>query len=192
MQKYKTFAFIASVVIALLVPLLIAVQANRNMASYPVVKFEIEPYDPRDLLYGHYMTFAFKWNWKGGSPDKTACSGENCCLCVGEGDLPEVSLSACPADNAAPLPSCRHMVKGRYSGGEFFDVGINRYYVDESIALPLEKLFRDKKEKFSLALGLKPNAKPVVGTLYVGDQTLKDYLSTHDGRVPEEQPIIQP
>ena len=187
MQRYRPALVAASIFLAIFLPMLTALKAHQDMASYPIVKIEIEPYDPRDLMYGHYMQFAFKWNWKGGSAVKEDCTSRDCCLCANTQDNPEVSLMTCPPAGQ-DTPSCKYILKGRYFGGDRFDIGINRYYVDEKIALPLEKLFVDRKEKFFLGLGTAPNGKTIIEKLYIGDQSLSDYLASHDGRVPQETP----
>ncbi len=181
MHKYKTHAIVLSIILAIVVPLYTAVKAHRDMSSFPIVKFDIEPVDPRDLMYGHYLTFAIKWNWKGGSGDQQECSYGECCLCVdGAPKNPEVSMKACPP-KSEEFPSCNYTLRGNYYGGNTFDAGVTRYYVDEKAALPLEHLFRDKKASFSIGLGMKPHGKPVVEKLYVNDMPLKDFLGLHSG-----------
>lgn len=174
MQRYKTPALIASVLIAVLIPLAAAYKAHMEQRSYPVVRIAVEPYDPRDLMYGHYMRFFFLWNWK---ENAVAVNGE-ACLCVGEGnDNPPVSMMSCRV--AYEGGACAHIIKGRYQGMQRFDVGINRYYVDEKVALPLEKLFRDKKEEFSVGLALRPDGAPVLEKLYVSGMPLEEYIRLH-------------
>lgn len=197
MLKYKYPLVIASIVLAVAMPLFGAFKAHKEMRSYPVVKFDIEPYDPRDLLYGHYMTFQINWNWKQNA-GKSACEGQDCCLCVGDGDVnPEVSVSQCPKKGET-LPACKYIIPGgSYPGfapeGETadptFDADINRFYVDERFALPLENLFRDQKEKFSIGLGMKSHGKPVVEKLYVGGKSLTEYAAEHGGTIPVSEPL---
>ena len=57
MQRYRIIAIICAILLAVLLPLAAAFKANQDISAYPVVKYEIEPYDPRDPLYGHYLQF---------------------------------------------------------------------------------------------------------------------------------------
>ncbi len=202
MQRYKTPAVFFSILLAVLMPLFGAFKAYSDIQSAPVVRFEIEPYDPRDLLYGHYMTFQIKWNWK---EDKTVLSSSenNVCLCVGETTVnPEVSAVLC-ANKEEEGSSCKYLIPGHYYASparddaeqiQTFDADINRYYVDERFGLPLEKIFRDKAGVFSIGLGMKENGKPVVENLYVDDLPLKEYIDQNGESLlaPEPEPEQQP
>lgn len=55
MRPLKLFALIAVILIPML--MIGAILYERHEA--PVYKVRIEGYDPRDLLYGHYLTFRF-------------------------------------------------------------------------------------------------------------------------------------
>ncbi len=184
MKKGFLIAALFSLALAILVPAGLALKFQSRMASYPEIRVDIEPYDPRDLLYGHYMTFRINWNIK---PAKDLPSDS--CLCVGDGIAsPEVSPIVCPAPSDVP-PACAHVIRGgSYYGDNHYDIGINRYYVDEEFALPLEKLFRDQKEKFQIGLHIAPDGRVFVGKLYVGGKTLADYAAGHDGKIPEPKP----
>lgn len=61
MQKLK----LASLLIAILVPVMMVAAIAYDRASAPTYKVRIDGYDPRDLLYGHYLVFRF-------APDKSA------------------------------------------------------------------------------------------------------------------------
>lgn len=181
-MRYKNILLILSVVLAVVLPLGAAIKANIVRASSPVIQVKITTYDPRDLFYGQYMTYRFDWNWKDGAPKEDACQGEDCCLCVGEGNIdPEVSLAACTASEENK--ECQHLIKGRFYGMSF-DPGFNRYYVDERHAYPLEQLFRQGTETFRIGLGLPIGGKAILERLYINDQSLEEYLSAHDGEIP--------
>lgn len=181
-MRYKNALMIFTVLLAVILPLVIAVKSEIARTTSPVIKVKITTYDPRDLFYGQYMTYRFNWNWKDGPVQDNVCRGEDCCLCVGEGDVdPVVSMKACaPArqDN-----ECRHVVQGSFRGTDF-DPGFNRYYVDERHAYPLEKLFFSGTETFRIGLGLQSSGKAVLQGLYINDQSLDEYLKDHGGVVP--------
>ena len=196
MSRHKSLLVILSIALAVIAPLLMAIKAKSDISSYPVVKVEIEPYDPRDLMYGHYMQFRIKWNWK---KDIGSCSGGACCLCVGEGDNnPEVSLTSCPAAKADKPAQCAHVLEGGHYGfsnsTSNFDIGINRYYVDEALALPLEDLFRNKKDAFQVGLSISPTGKAVLEKMYVSGKTVNEYVDGKGGkleRIPAQSETIQ-
>lgn len=176
MPRYKNILAIASVLLAVLAPLAMARKAHEDQNAYPVVKIEIEPYDPRDLLYGHYMVFQYKWNLDQEQGDK-ACVGSDCCLCLEKGsEDPKAKVMACLPEKPA---RCAHVLKGSYYANGAFDIGLNRYYVDEAIALPLENLFRNKTERFHVGLSIAPSGKPILEKLYVGGQAVNDYVAEH-------------
>lgn len=56
---------ILALLVTVLVPVLMTGSIMYERAAAPVYKVRIEGYDPRDLLYGHYLTFRF-------APDKSA------------------------------------------------------------------------------------------------------------------------
>lgn len=175
MARYKNGLVIASILLAIAAPLLMAIKSHNDQKTYPVVKVEIEPYDPRDLLYGHYMIFQYKWNL-GDTASIKSCQGKDCCLCLEEGAQdPKATVMACRPDKPA---HCAHMLKGSFYGDRF-DIGLNRYYVDETVALPLENLFRNKKERFHVGLSISPNGKAILEKLYVGTRPVNDYVAEH-------------
>lgn len=191
MIRCKEIAVFAALVLAVAGPLLLAGISLHNRTAYPVVKFDIEPYDPRDLLYGHYLRFRIKWNFDP-AMKTPQCTGRECCLCVGEGaDNPPVYVANClPPEQRGP--KCVHQIKGKgWATQKNFDAGINRYYVDEKLALPLEKLFRDKEENFSLGFSLPPSGKAAVETLYIGGMPLESYIREQGGTIPANQPSLQ-
>lgn len=166
------------IVIAVALPLLNAARFEHAVKTYPVIRVPIEPYDPRDLLYGQYLRLRILWNLPKGA-QQAGCSGDDCCLCLGavEGSYnPPARIMSCPPSAATP-PGCRHMVKGRVYGTTF-DSGLNRYYVDEKIALPLEKIFREKKAGFSLGVVIHPDGKTTAENLYVDGMTLEQYRAS--------------
>lgn len=191
MTRCKEITVFAALVLAVAGPLLLAGLSLHNRTAYPVVKFDIEPYDPRDLLYGHYLRFRIKWNF---TPEQKTpqCTGRECCLCVGEGtDNPPVYVADClPPEQRGQ--TCMHQITGNgWAGQKNFDAGIDRYYVDEKLALPLEKLFRDKKESFSLGLSLPPSGTAAVEKLYIGGKPLESYVQEQSGTIRASEPSFQ-
>jgi hypothetical protein len=189
MSRKKTIFVTLSILLAVGAPLVSALKMAQQFKDYPSIRVDIEPYDPRDLLYGHYMQFQTTWNWKenAGPGGTRVCDGDHCCLCVDEGDVnPEVSLSQCPAKGEL-LPGCHHTLRGTSWGNTNFENGVHRYYVDEKIAKPLEDLFVREKKKFSLDLHITPAGKSLPGQLYVDGLPLKEFIAKNGGIIPASQ-----
>ena len=179
MIRYRLPLAVFFVLIAVALPLLNAARFQHSLKSYPIIRVPIEPYDPRDLLYGQYLRLRIMWNLPAGA-QQNSCQGKDCCLCLEkiEGSYnPPGHVMACPLPMVTP-PDCRHLVKGK-SYGSMFDSGLNRFYVDEKIALPLEKIFREKKAAFSLGVVLHPDGNVSAERLYVDGEPLDQYRATH-------------
>ena len=171
---------------ALALPLLGAVRYEAELKTHPVVRFEIEPYDPRDLLYGHYLQFRIRWNW---NPEKNVYLGnsynkDNVCLCVGKGEInPPVHAASCDGIKKKE-ENCVHAISGGYysrfeTGGtseQEYSSPFDRFYVDERYALALEKIFRDHGEQFHIGLSMRDGGDAVIKDLYVGGKSLADYI----------------
>ena len=190
MTKRTTIALVLSVLLAVGAPLLNAVRMTEQYKHYPSFRVNIEPYDPRDLFYGHYLTFRTAWNWKD-APPQDARRGrggryqKNSCLCVTDGDKnPLVYKVACPPQETN-VAECRHILRGESYGEWSFESGVNRYYLDETAALPLERQFRDGKKKFTLDLYVTPGGRALPGKLYIENIPLENYIKRNGGKVPD-------
>lgn len=184
---WRKWGALIAILIALLVPLLAVAKAVYDSNAHPVAKIRITGYDPRDMLFGHYMMFRFDWDWVDGQPpedDKRPCFGETCCLCLGEGDTdPAAAIIACDAPESE-TPQCTARLKGAYYGGDDFDIGYRQYFVSETRALELEKMLRDTPDRFRMGITLPPSGKARLKGLYVDDMTVEDYLRAN----PPPQP----
>lgn len=186
MTRYKDIAVFFALILAVAGPLILAGTSLHNRSAYKIVQFNIEPYDPRDLLYGHYLRFRIDWNSNKDAPVGKSCMGKSCCLCIGEGDInPPVYTMRCK--EVKKEESCLHQLKGRaYMGARSepdFDIGINRYYVDETQARPLETLFALKTHRFTIGLSLTPKGKAHMEELYIDGMPLNDYLASQGGKI---------
>jgi uncharacterized membrane-anchored protein len=174
-----------SLFVAVFLPLLMVAKAQMDFAKSDVIRVDIEPYDPRDLLYGQYMQFKINWNWKNVEEAASVCTDhKNCCLCISDGvDNPFVNVMNC--EESEKDLSCKHSIQGKSYGSNQFDAGINRFYVDERFALPLEQVFQSGKEKFRVGLFVRDGQKPILEKLYVGNGSLEEYLVKNNGVLPD-------
>lgn len=186
MSRSVTIAVVLSILLAVGAPLANALFLAKQFKDYPSVRIDIEPYDPRDLLYGQYLRFRPVWNWNkeaGVDAAERVCRGKDCCLCVGEGEVnPAVTVSICPPGGGA-TGACNHTLRGQYWGDENFENGLGRYFVDETLAKPLEDMFVRDKKKFSLDIHVTPSGKAMPGELYIEGIPYKEFL-----KQKEQQP----
>ncbi|MFM7141201.1 MAG: GDYXXLXY domain-containing protein [Alphaproteobacteria bacterium] len=123
----------ARVILAVALPiaaiLLGIVSAERRAERAPHLVFEIEGYDPRDLLRGHYLQFRLRvplpapGECEGGDPD--------CCLCVSAGEVGEtarVERVSCASE-----PACDALLAADRAAMPL------RFYVPEDRASELER-----------------------------------------------------
>ncbi len=187
MSRSVTMAVVLSILLAIGAPLANALRMADQFKDYPSVRVDIEPYDPRDLLYGQYLRFRPVWNWnKDVQPDKNAriCNGKECCLCVGEGEVnPSVSLAVCPPKGES-LATCRYTLRGQSWNNDHFENGLGRYFVDETVAKPLEDMFVRDKKKFSLDVHITPSGKTMPGELYIEGVPYRDFLDRQKAATP--------
>lgn len=202
MMSKQSILALLSVIVAIGLPLLNAIKTRADLQNNPVIKVKIEAYDPRDILYGHYMTYRYVWNWKNPLVAKSAdtpfdlgnfetCKDDTCCLCVGEGDdNPVVELQTC---QQARQNNCTHVIEGTYNyGHEFTPRAGTKYFVDEQIGYPLEDLFRDAKEQFRIGLSIAKSGNTMIEKLYIDGKTLSDYIREHPGKFyPKEETEIE-
>lgn len=191
MSRGILIALVASVLLAVGAPLLNAFLMAEKFKNYPSFQVDIEPYDPRDLFYGHYLMFRIDWNWKEKPPEDGAgrsrmnSSNPQKCLCVGaQKTSPVVNVAECPPAGGA-LPGCHYTLRGKSYGEWSFDNGINRYYLSETVAKPLETLFLKGGRKFTLDLHVTPGGESLPGKLYIDGLPLKEFLARNGGKVPD-------
>lgn len=171
---WRKWGALISILIALAIPVLLATKAQHEAGAYPTTKIKIVGYDPRDLLYGHYLMFRYKWDWAEGQPAENACTGAECCLCVGEGDVdPKVSVMTCAA---AKEQQCTRLVKGQYYGSTDFMLDNDRYLVSETRARELEAILRDEPDRMRMEITLPPSGKSRIKMLHVDGIPVEDYL----------------
>lgn len=186
----KNLLAILSILLAVAVPLGIALKATSDLKSNPVVKISMLGYDPRDLLYGHYLMFQYKWNFD--TEQSQSCVGNQCCLCLdGSSTDPKVKMMECRT--AKKDASCPHLITGQSWGGQNFNGPATRYYVDETKALPLEKFFRREFEniKFHMGLIIMPSGKARIEQLYIDGQPYLDYMANNPEKfVEKDDPVV--
>ena len=132
------------------------------------VRIDIQGYDPRDLLSGHYVQFTLKT--LGTSPCSERRSSVNSCLCLAP-SATDTKYSAVWGGDCDNKPSnCTLFIKGACTYGRF-ESGANRYYVPEHF----EKIVRTTPPNSSIDVVISSNGTAVVENFYVGEETLEQY-----------------
>jgi uncharacterized membrane-anchored protein len=185
--------------VMLFLPLLllggIILKNERDIASAKTWRVKITGYDPRDLLYGHYLSFRFDW---GLSSEHGLClAGQSCCLCLDAqqgSTAPLTSLKSCEAAaqcaTALSLPNrsgCTNGAQGCPNDADAFDPeGVQRYFVPESAATQLNMLLTNRQFNLSVDLNIAPAGRHILGGLYIDNIEWRDYLRQHpDAGRPE-------
>jgi uncharacterized membrane-anchored protein len=176
----------------LILPLLalgaIIAKNHFDIASSQSWRVKILGYDPRDLLYGHYLNFRFDW----GLPSSPAScgAGQECCLCLEPRDAdesPRASVQFCEASAkcatrlALPTRSaCKDRASSCRRDADAFDPeGAQRYYVPESAATQLNALLTGRRHDLSVDLHVAASGQHYLGKLYIDGVEWSDYLSEH-------------
>ncbi|GJL86184.1 MAG: hypothetical protein DHS20C02_19590 [Micavibrio sp.] len=154
--------------------------AIRQQVGEQIWRVKITGYDPRDLLYGHYLRFRYDWNI-GANPHTSSASPKNqTCLCLNQsGDgysNPEVYQTHCKAPENK---SCQSVMKV-YRHGNRYSLNRNevseKYFIPEENSEEIDRLFRSGDGEFSVELMAHKDHSVSVRKLYINDVPLDEYL----------------
>jgi len=178
--------------LVLLLPMLvlggIVVKNERDIASAKTWRVKITGYDPRDLLYGHYLNFRFDW---GASLTRGSCAaGQSCCLCLDAQNgstTPLANLKSCEAAtqcvSSVPMPDGTRCINGAQSCQNNMDAfnpeGTQRYFIPESAATRLNMLLANRQYNLQVDVKIAPSGQHVLGDLYIDNVVWRDYLRQH-------------
>lgn len=128
---------------------------------------DIEGYDPRDLLSGHYIIFRVNYGIK------KMCSGSryrqtkrDAYVCLREDGKNYFTYSR--------PRSCLNYIKGNCQGSRFKD-GLDRFYIPQKDAPKLDKLVRGKKGSIEVSLS---KGKPIITEMLIEGVPWKEYLES--------------
>lgn len=142
------------IILSLLLPivLLSAIVAHKQWALEhgAQIQLPIEGFDPRDLLSGHYLTFRINYGMPVCSDDAEINRGKPS---VQHQELPAYVCLAPPSFGLGHVtnPECSLFILGTCQGRNF-RAGIERFYIPEAYAYPLEREVRSKKGEIILSV----------------------------------------
>ena len=177
--------------LALIFPLFVlgglwAKAATHRDYGQQVWRVKMTGYDPRDVLYGHYLRFRFDWNMPIAVDEKALADNMNVCMCLNESDEGITNPVAMPMLCDAPeTGQCQSLMKVA-KNGRFYSVTSNeateKYFIPEDKAQIIERLFRQSTKPFYMELMAHEDQSVSVRGMYVGDQKIEDYVRYLDAK----------
>ncbi|MEO5326759.1 MAG: GDYXXLXY domain-containing protein [Magnetococcus sp. THC-1_WYH] len=139
------------IILSLMIPILFlsGLVANRQWIRHHgiEVRLPIEGFDPRDLLAGHYLTYRINYGVAVCSNSRPKTIPDN------PGEIPAhvclTPLSFKFGNNRDP--ECHITIRGTCRGQQFL-AGIERFYIPESYAHPLDAAVRNKSGEILLSV----------------------------------------
>jgi len=163
--------------LAVLVPLvgiaLLIARGELALRAGKSFRIGMTGYDPRDLLSGHFLQYAYDLDWQGdstcGAHDPTGkplALEPACCVCLtrrGEDEPPAARQVECEAAR-----SCDGWLHSSSL------VPPRRYFVPEERASALEAALRQSQA--SLDVSASPDGEPALGELYLDGRPWREVL----------------
>jgi len=130
----------------------------------PAWQVKIAAYDPRDLLYGHYLRYRYEWNYR---EFATPAVTSRCLL-----------LSPSGMDHKDPYVQTVDCDSAASGGNSVIEMPNpeNRYLIPEEKAEDLDRLFRGSDHTFRVELVAHGDRSISTRNLYVDDTPLEEFL----------------
>lgn len=145
----------AMLILAILLPFIFMVgfmaRSEYQIRHGTLWEIDIQGYDPRDILKGHYIDYRYRWNWDNKKLEnfmkrKVSLYEENC-LCLEENESSIINPVVYPIECNENV-KCKAKLKGHLVGNlkdNNFITGIEKFYIAEKKASSLERALRTKK-----------------------------------------------
>jgi hypothetical protein len=159
--------------VAVLVPmlglLLLVARAEVLLRSSQSFRVAISGYDPRDLLHGHYLEYAFDFDWHGESTCGRLAAGvpleldASCCVCLTSNVDADTQAQARQI-GCEQVSACDGWLQSSALAPPL------RYFVPERHASELEEALRVRQEarrghQATLTVTCGPGGQPAIGEL---------------------------
>lgn len=160
---------------------------HNNVHAHAEYRFEIEGYDPRDLLKGHFLIFRYKW------PDDTVNRfdvssyprADQVCACLsGESLRPQVEFDSCAAQGQPHCAATVAVSGGTSGAGLQPPDDLRQFYIPEEQAPQLETMLRAGGHKFEVALVPQGQGRGQLKALYIDGVELNEFLLNESYRRP--------
>lgn len=151
----------------------LALQKESDRYDGQYWRLKITGYDPRDLLYGHYLRFRFDWD---AMPQEGRCETEaSCCLRLtprSDAPWPRITQQDCSLAVAGDESLVPKSVFVRKTATE-------KYFIPETAEHSLNALLRDPKNEVGLEVRITPSGQRIFGELFVNGLPWRDYIQQH-------------
>lgn len=158
-MKHKILLYVPVITLLLW---LVSIQMALDTAERVVLP--VEGYDPRDLLSGHYLQIRTRYPIR---TDANA-SGQKLFFCF---DNSRLFLKK--------PDRCKVFIAGENRYGRFSD-GVDRFYVPEDKAEPLERLLREGSRKAEIVLSVDRNGSAYATDLLFDGKSWKELPLDHE------------
>lgn len=162
-----------AVVVPMLGLLVLVARAEVLLRSGASFRVAIQGYDPRDLLHGHFLQYAFGFEWRGESTCG-ALSGSvpigldaSCCICL-TSDVDATALAEARQVACDQVEACDGWLRAGPLAPPL------RYFVPERQALQLEEALRERSASLSVSCG--PGGEPAIGELYLDGRPWREFI----------------
>lgn len=163
-----------AVVLPMLGLLALIARAEVLLRSGESFRIAIEGYDPRDLLHGHYLQYAFAFDWRGESTCGSGAGGlptgltPGCCVCL-DADVDANTLAEARQVACDEVSTCDGWLEAAALTPPL------RYFVPERYAADLEEALRGRAA--SLAVTCGPGGVPAIGELFLDGRPWRELLA---------------
>jgi hypothetical protein len=142
-----------------------------------LVEFEIDGYDPRDLLAGHYVTYRINYGTAQICATETNQSKltyySKICACLNVDPLDSLStVSSVESCDLHTKPSCPVWIMGSCLYANRFEAGIERFYIPESYS----KYLMTIPENTRLIVNVTSDGRAMVKGLRIAGDTVEKYI----------------
>ncbi len=154
-------------IVPVLAVALLMVRAEYNAGQGQMYTVPVDGFDPRDLVYGHYLSIQVDLESLGATRPDGATEGDVFCF-QRDGELVRV-LQGTKPDMAQESCASRTPIGNL--------VGAKRYLVPEVDALELENRLRDRDVNASVELIIQKNGDVSMGMLFLNGQPWREVLA---------------
>lgn len=161
---------------------------HNNVNGHVEYRFQIEGYDPRDLLKGHFLIFRYKWpeGVVNRFDEASYPRADKVCACIsGESQKPQVQFDSCKAQGQ---PHCTATVEvsGWASGtGMQPPEELRQFYIPEQQAPMLERALRSGHRKFEVSMVPLGRGRAQLKELYIDGMPLAEFLQGYGEDKPD-------
>jgi hypothetical protein len=185
MTRVLTAAVIAALALPVLALAALVGDQERRVMGAPVLNVPLVGFDPRDLLYGHYLLAQFAWDWEREPAASSAYDGIDGGACV-LADVPKPRLRFLAGWTAGDDvdAACKMVMAGRgwprdgRQPPRFTPDNLDRggggvrFYIPENRGSELEQLIRDRPGALTADLAVRADGRVTIRGLRIDGKAI--------------------